>query len=374
MSRPDAAGRIVASLGRSTAARWFRAPGRVNLIGEHTDYNAGLALPMAIDRDCVIAATPSGTVRVRSLDTDGSVEVPADGSAAVDDVAPGWGRQVAAVVQELAALGRPAVGMDAVLASDVLVGSGLSSSAAFEVACAVALAGVAGWEPGPIELAAACRDAEELATGVPCGLMDQLISVAGREGHAQLVDFRSLELRAVPLPAQLAVLVVHSGQERALADSAYADRRRACEALARAFGVPSLREATAEQVADEPLARHVVTENVRVLEAVEALQGGDLVRFGALLDASHASLRDDYRVSTPELDCLVEALVDAGALGARLTGAGFGGSVMAACESPAVERTAEAATERYRRATGLAAHAFLCRSVDGAGPRPAPSG
>ena len=285
---------------------------------------------------------------------------------------PSWGRYVAAVVHELAALGRPPVGMDAVLASDVPVGSGLSSSAALEVACAVTLAGMADWKPTPVSLAAACRDAEELASGVPCGIMDQLISLAGRKGHAQLIDCRSLELRPVPLPERLRVLVVYSGQRRALDESAYAERRRSCEELARRLGVSALRDASTTEVADEPLGRHVVSENERVLEAAQALEGNDLARLGQLLNASHASLRDDFGVSTPELDMLVEALVESGAFGARLTGAGFGGSVVAVCDMAVVEGVGKAATSRYRELTGLEPQAFVCRAVEGAGPLDAP--
>ena len=187
-------------LERAADARWFRAPGRVNLIGDHTDYNDGFVLPLAIDRWCVVAAREASAVRVRSLDVGETVDVAADGSTEPEAVAPGFGRYVAAVVRELAALGRPPVGLDAVLASDVPLGSGLSSSAALEVACAVALAGVAEWEPDPIELARACRAAEELATGVAGGIMDQLVSISGRADRALLIDCRSLELRARAAP------------------------------------------------------------------------------------------------------------------------------------------------------------------------------
>lgn len=329
---------------------WVRAPGRVNLIGEHTDYNEGFVLPIAIDRDCVIAARPAETVRVESLELVDASEL------------------IAAIVDELAALGRPAVGMDAVVASDVPIGAGLSSSAAFEVACAVALCEVAGWRAEPAALATACRNAEELATGVPCGLMDQLAVICGRQGCALLIDCRSLETKAVPIPDDARILVVHSGQERTLAASAYGERRRACDQLAVELGLASLRDATPEQVADEPLGRHVVSENGRVLDAVEALERGDLERLGALMSASHVSLRDDYRVSTPELDTLVETLVDAGALGARLTGAGFGGAVVAVCQADAVTSVGETATARYRELTGREPRAFTCHAVDGAGP------
>jgi galactokinase len=373
VSPSAAARRVAAELALPRASRWFRAPGRVNLVGDHTDYNDGFVLPMAIDRECIVAVEPSDAVRVRSLEVGETVELPADGSADIASMTPSWGRYVAAVVRELAELGRPPVGMDAVLASDVPAGSGLSSSAALEVACSVALAGVAEWASTPVSLAAACQSAEELATGVPCGIMDQLISIAGREDCVQLIDCRSLELRAIPLPPMLSVVAVYSGQRRALAESAYAERRNACEALARTLGVRALRDAALEDVADQPFGRHVVTENERVLEAARALENGDLARLGALLNESHASLRDDFRVSTHELDVLVEALVEAGALGARLTGAGFGGSVVAVCDDASARAIAEAATARYRDVTGLEPKAFVCRAVDGAGPMQPPS-
>ena len=364
----DAIGRVAATFDRTVDVQWFRAPGRVNLIGDHTDYNGGFVLPLAIDSACVIAARRSDTVRVRSLDTSGVVELPADGAVDPSSVMPAWGRYVAAVTRELGELGRPAVGMDAVLASDVPVGAGLSSSAALEVVCAVALAALADWDPGALALAEACRRAEEQAVGVPCGIMDQLISVAGRDGHALLIDCRVLQWQAVPLPVGLEIVVVHSGQQRALADTAYGERRRSCEELAHRLGVPFLRDATWEQVADEPVGRHVVSENERVLEAVRALDADDAIRLGSLMSASHASLRDDYGVSTEELDVLVELLVGAGAFGARLTGAGFGGAVVAVCERGAAQRILDASLPEYRDRTGLEPRAYSCRAVDGAGP------
>ncbi len=364
----DAAARVAAALGEGPGARWFRAPGRVNLIGEHTDYNDGLVLPVAVDRSCVVAARPADAIRVRSLDAGTVVDLEPDGRFDAAQVRPQWGRYVAGVVHELAAVGRPAVGMEAVLASDVPLGAGLSSSAALEVACAVALVALSDWTVTPAALAEACRRAEELATGVPCGIMDQLASVAGVAGHALLVDCRTLDVRPVRLPAGLAVLVVHSGVARSLDASAYAERRRACEELARRLGLPALRDATGSQVADEPLGRHVVSENARVLQASEALEEGDLDRLGHLLGASHASLRDDFRVSTPELDVLVDELVRAGARGARLTGGGFGGCVVAVCDETEADAIARLATSGYADRTGLDPTPFRCRAVDGAGP------
>jgi galactokinase len=396
----EAAARIAAVLD-GKQRRWFRAPGRVNLIGEHTDYNEGFVLPLAIDRACVLAAVGGSdpgqglqgaadvgapalsakghaearhvrglapaTVRVRSLDADGTVEIPADGSTDPRDVTPAWGRYVAGIVRELAARGRPATGLDAVLASDVPLGAGLSSSAALEVAVAFALARLAEWEIGVVDLADACRLAEHVATGVPVGIMDQLVSLAGVENAALLIDCRSLETRPVALPPEIAVLVVHSGVSRALAEGAYAERRRACEELARGLGLQSLRDATEDQVASDPFGRHVVSENRRVLEAVAALGARDLEALGRLLDESHASMRDDFRISTPELDVLVEELREAGAYGARLTGGGFGGCAVALCARDRVGEIAEAATERYRTATRREPRAFVCRAVAGAG-------
>jgi galactokinase len=329
--------------------RTFWAPGRVNLIGEHTDYSGGLVLPVALDLGVTLRVTRvGGPLRVTSSDGDAQ-------------------RYAEAVAAELAARGFPVTGLEATITTTLPIGAGLSSSAALGVALGLALTAVPGEALRGLELAEVAQHAETRATGVPCGIMDQLVAVAGREGCALFVDCRSLETRTVPLPASLGLLVVHSGQARALADSAYSERRRACEELARRLGLPALRDATAEQVADEPLGRHVVSENARVLAAACALEEGDLAGLGALLSESHASLRDDFRVSTPELDELVRALVAAGAHGARLTGAGFGGSVVAACDVADAERVAEVACAGYRERTGLDARAFVCRAVDGAG-------
>ena len=367
MSGAGARDRVAAALPPGEEARWFRAPGRVNLIGEHTDYNEGLVLPFAVDRSCVVAARPAASVRIRSLDSGDAVEIPADGSADAAGIRPAWGRYVGGVVRELAALGRAHVGIDAVLASDVPLGAGLSSSAALEVAVATALCDAAGLQPGPLELAEACRRAEEVATGVPCGIMDQLTSVCGVEGHALLVDCRSLELRQLALPPALGVLVVHSGTSRALDASGYADRRRECELLARRLGLRALRDAAWDEVADEPLGRHVVSENARVLEAASALERGDPELLGRLTSESHASLRDDFRVSTPELDALVEELERAGALGARLMGGGFGGCAVAVCEASRAGDVAWEATAAYAARTGREPWALQPRAVAGAG-------
>src|SRR5579862_7792411 len=324
LSRVDA---LRAALGEPGGAiRFARAPGRVNLIGDHTDYQAGLCLPIAIDRDVLVGFRPRADdrVRVRSLDLDASVELPT-----ADEVAP-WARAVAATLAVLAArTGRVVPGFDAAITSTVPIGSGLSSSAAFEVALAIAATTVAEVALAPGDLALAAQEIEQRASGVPCGVMDQLASVAGRRDHALLLDCRSLAITPVRIPADLGVLVVHSGIERRLEGSAYAERRAACEAAAARVGVAALRDATIEQVADDPIARHVVSENARVRAFVDALAADDATTAGALMLASHRSLRDDFHVSTPGLDLLVDLSVDAGALGARLTGAGFGGCIVA---------------------------------------------
>lgn len=344
----------------------FRAPGRVNLIGDHTDYNEGFVLPFAIELECVVSASPAETVRVRSAQFEEEVEIAADGTADPRAL-EGWGRYVAGVVRVLAEEGRPPAGIDATVASTVPAGSGLSSSAALEVSLALALCDAAAFELPPLELARACRRAEQAATGVPSGIMDQLTSIAGRAGCALLIDCRDLSIRAIPLPPELAVIVVHSGLPRELAGSAYANRRAACEAAAARLGVPALRDARSEQVADDPRARHVVSENARVLAAAEALAAADLATLGRLVRESHASMRDDFEISTPELDLLAAALEEAGALGARLTGGGFGGCVVALARSDEADEVARTAAARYRARTGLEPTVFHCRAVDGAG-------
>ena len=291
----------------------------------------------------------------------------ADGSDEPRGVVPPWGRYVAGVAHVLAERGRPPCGIQATLASSVPRGAGLSSSAALEVACALALCEVAGFALPAEEVALACQRSEHLATGVPSGIMDQLASLRGREGSALLLDCRSLAVQDVPLPLGLALLVVDSGVPRTLAATAYAERRAASEAIAARLGLRSLRDATLDDVRDEPLARHVVTENERVHATARALVDEDLDALGDLFAASHASLRDDYGASTPELDALVEALVGAGAVGARLTGAGFGGSVVALVASERAAAVAADATARYREATGRRPGSFVCRAVAGAG-------
>jgi galactokinase len=267
----------------------------------------------------------------------------------------------------LAELGRPPVGADLEISSTLPVGAGLSSSAAFEVACALALCDVADFELAPDDLAHASQRAEHLATGVPCGIQDQMASVRGRADHAVFLDCRSLELRHIAIPSETRVIVVHSGVPRMLEASPYAQRRAESEAVARALGLRVLRDATLEQVRDIPRGRHAVTEIERVQEYARALQEGDVDALGPLMLASHASSRDDMEVSIPELDELVDCLVEAGAHGARLTGAGFGGCVVALAPARAAEEVAARATAQYRVRTDRQPTAWIVHAADGGG-------
>ena len=307
-----------------------QAPGRVNLIGDHTDYTGGYALPMAVDRYTVVELTRGGdAVELRS-DVEADVAVVPIDTVDPSDVAPGWARYVAGVV----AVVRPTAGGRGTVTTTLPVGAGLSSSAALEVAVALAL----GFQGPPLELALACQRAEHLASGVPSGVMDQLASAAGVADHALLIDCQSYEVTPVPLPEGVEIVVLDSGQARTLVGSPYAERRADCEAAAAIVG--PLRQASVadvERIADDRLrrrARHVVTENARVLAFADALGAGDLDGAGTLMVESHHSLRDDFDVSTPALDALVEKLLgQPGVHGARLTGAGFGGCVVALADA-----------------------------------------
>ena len=351
----------------------FVAPGRVNLMGDHTDYNAGFVLPFALDRACTVVTSPASdppvggpTVTARSQELAGTVTIAADGSADPRTVDPVWGRFVAGVVRVLTDDGIAVPGIDLAVTSTVPPGSGLTSSSALSVALTLALADAADARLDPLGIARLALAGEVAATGVPGGLMDQLASLFGQAGHALLVDCRSNEVTPVPISPGVAVLVVHSGVPRTLAGTAYAARRAECEGIASRLGVETLRDATSAQVYREPRARHVVSENARVLETAAALPDGDLAVLGPLLLASHASLRDDYEVSIPELDLLVEVLVECGAAGARLTGAGFGGCVVALAQRNHADDVVAKAALRYRAATGIEPLAFVARAVDGA--------
>jgi len=351
-----------------------RAPGRVNLIGEHTDYNDGFVLPMAIDREVRIALRPRGDRRVvlHSLDFGETREIDFDDVA---EHAGGWMEYVQGVAW---ALGErtPLCGWEGVTAGDVPIGAGLSSSAALELAAARAFATVCAMPWDAREMALLGQRAENAWVGVNCGIMDQMISAAGEAGHALLIDCRSLEARAVPLPPGTAVVVLDTATRRGLVDSAYNERRAMCEAAARFFGVPALRDVSradfeAREGAMEPVmrsrARHVVTENDRTLRAAEALEAGDAPLVGRLMNEGHASLRDDFQVSRHELDAIVGlAQAHPACHGARMTGAGFGGCAVALVRADSAEDLARTVATSYEEMTGLTPAAYVCTATDGA--------
>ena len=346
------------------------APGRVNLIGEHTDYSGGLVLPIAIQYGIRLAVVRGD--REIALESEGygrAETVAADGSG---PRARGWARYAQAVAAELADAGRPAIGLTGAISSDLPPGAGLSSSAALEVALALALCTVADFELEPLELALLCQRAELRAVGVPCGILDQAACLLGSAERAILLDCDSLEHRLIRVPDDAALLIVDSGVPRSLENTAYAERRGELEHALRLVGAARSTEVetgAADGLDDVPKRRlrHVVTENERVRRFAAALEAGDLAAAGVLLRESHASLRDDYEVSIPELDLLVELAIDAGALGARLLGGGFGGSVLVLAHAQQVEEVGRATAALYRGRTGTGGDALLVRASPGAG-------
>ncbi len=352
-----------------------RAPGRVNLIGEHTDYNDGFVLPMTIDRAIWIALRPrdDGEVHAHALDFDEKTSFALDGLERSD---AGWAEYLKGVAWSLQEADYGLRGWEGVFAGDVPRGAGLSSSAALELATARAFAAVSDlpWDPKP--MARLCQRAENDWVGMRCGIMDQMISAAGRADHALLIDCRSLETEAVPLPPGTVVVVLDTATRRGLVDSVYNERRARCEAAAEALGVQALRDVSVEQLdihaaeLDEITrrrARHVVTENARTLQAVEAMRQGDAAGMGRLMNASHASLRDDFEVSSEELDAMVACARGEGSCnGARMTGAGFGGCALALVDADAADTFAEAVVVCYREKTGIVPSVYVCKATEGA--------
>jgi galactokinase len=352
------------------------APGRVNLIGEHTDYNAGFVLPLAIERGLRIAVSRRpGTTAVFSSDRSGPV-VEIDLASCPSPGRGDWGRYAEGVIAGCRRLGWTIPGFEARITADLPAGGGLSSSAALEVGVATALEAVCGRTLDPIEKALLCQRAEHEFAGVPCGIMDQFAVTMARPGHALLIDCRSLDVRHVPLGDEVAVLVIDSGVSHALADGGYAARRRECEAAARLIGRPSLRDVSSAEWPDvahrlpEPerrRARHVVTENDRVASFSAAARAGDWQTAGRLMGESHASLRDDFEVSCRELDLICVAVGGLeGVYGCRMTGGGFGGSAVALVESSRADEVLAAARTVCGRTLDYEPGAFLTRAAAGA--------
>jgi galactokinase len=362
------------------------APGRVNLLGEHVDYNGGPVLPVAIDREIRIAAAPSDNrlVHLTALDLGQSVSFNLDQLEGKKDIQnnplPGWALYPAGVAWTLQNHGYKLAGLEAAYTSNVPIGAGLSSSAAVEVAFATLWRELGGWTSDQMTIARICQEAENKYVGVNCGLMDQFASAHGVEGHALYFDTRTLDWRAVPLQKGAVVIIADSKVRRSLANSAYNERRASCEEAVRILsqvlpGITMLRDVSpaqfyqyAEQLPPvvRMRAQHVVEECARVDEAIMLLEGGDAAGFGKLMFAGHASLRDLYEVSVPELDTLVDAASRLpGCLGARLTGAGFGGCTVNLVEEAHAENFIQGLKAEYKTATGKIAEVYLCRASMG---------
>jgi galactokinase len=364
--------------GRATAI--VRAPGRVNLIGEHTDYNDGFVLPAAIERDVLMAAAPRGDSMLRVFTTDFDRSAMFDLERLQPNAEEPWANYVAGVGWALRRAGHAVSGANLGLQSTIPHGSGLSSSAALELASALAFQGLFGLNVERPALAKLCQRAENEFVGMPCGIMDQFIAALGKEGQALLLDCRSLEYEYVPVSAA-SLVIAHSGVRRELVGSEYRDRRAQCESAAAKLasvlpGVRALRDVSSADLerhaqvlspVELRRARHVVGEDERTLQAAQALKRQDLEGFGRLMVASHNSLRDDYEVSCPELDILVElALAIPGVYGSRMTGGGFGGCTITVARPDAAEAVAPELAGRYREKTGIEPLVFVSGAAAGA--------
>jgi galactokinase len=368
----------VTDVGESDGSWW--APGRVNLIGEHTDYNDGFVLPLALGQGVVATARvrDDDVLRVRSAQQQETVEL------RLADIAPGavpgWSAYVAGVGWALRERGHDIPGIDVLVDGDVPVGAGLSSSAALECAVALAWNDLAGLGLSRNELAAVARSAENDVVGAPTGVMDQMASLCAREGHLVFLDTRSLHVEQVPFdlaPVGLALLVIDTRAPHANVDGQYAERHESCFTAAKLLGVHALRDVSAGEL-DDALARldddllrrrvrHVVTENARVLEVVDVLLSGNDPRdIGPVLTASHASMRDDFEITVAQVDTAVAAALEAGAYGARMTGGGFGGCVLALVDADRVDAVTAALERAYRDQGFDSPAAFVTEAHDGA--------
>jgi len=379
----SAAAQFAATYGH--ALRWIAAaPGRVNIIGEHTDYNDGFVLPMAIERYTVIAAAPSvpGSSRVRLCSAESKGQpVVVDLSKPLQPLAKGsWANYPVGVMAGFWERGVHFDGFDALIQSTVPMGGGLSSSAALEVAMATLLEIITGQTLDPVEKALLCQRAEHQYAGVPCGIMDQFISVMGKKNHLLLLDCRSRQTELVPMndPA-VALLVTNTNVKHELGSGEYAKRRAQCEAAAKFLGVSSLRDASANALDDAAKrmddvvcrrARHVIGEIARTTQAARKIRASDWTAVGQLMYASHVSLRDDYEVSCPELDAVVEIArsigVPGGVYGSRMTGGGFGGCTVTLVKADAVDSILKTIGDAYQKKTGIEATSFVSRPAAGA--------
>ena len=359
---------------------FFQAPGRVNLIGEHTDYNDGFVLPCAIDYQAMIAATPRDDhkVVVTAHSFGGQVSEFELSESIEHSNKAFWSNYVRGVAQVLQQKGYPLKGANLAIIGNVPQGAGLSSSACLEVVTGLTLTRLSGHDLSLKELALIAQQAENEFVGCNCGIMDQMVSACGDEGHAMLLDCRSLDTRLVSIPKGAAVIIINSNVKRGLVDSEYNTRRQQCEAAATHFGVKALRDINLAQLdaAKDELdemtyrrARHVITENSRTETAAEALSVGDLVKMGELMAESHASMRDDFEITVPAIDAIVDIVksVIGTEGGVRMTGGGFGGCVVALAPEALVDAVKQAVSEQYpARANGLVADIYVCKASKGA--------
>jgi len=365
-----------------TEPRVFRAPGRVNLIGEHTDYNDGFVMPAALGFECRVAAAARADRKLVIHSENFSETCSVDLLPGEPPRAGNWCDYPVGVAVMLGRAGFNVPGANLLIRSDVPLGAGLSSSAAIEVATACALLGIAGQSADRRPLAQICQRAEHEYPGVRCGIMDPFIALHGLAGHALLLDCRSLDFERLPLPAEVSIVICNTLVRHELASGEYNRRRADCEEAvrllaARVPGMRALRDVTPEQLEAHPSllpervarrARHVVTENARAQHAAAALRAGDIARFGRLMFESHASLRDDYEVSCRELDVMVQAAAaQPGVYGARMTGGGFGGCTVNLVESRRAAEFTEAASGAYLQATGIRPEIYACYTADAAG-------
>jgi len=352
-----------------------RAPGRVNLIGEHTDYNDGFVLPMAINRAVYIALRPRQDMRIiiRSLEQSHITDFALDD---IEHTNEGWSEYVKGMAFMLHEAGYRLNGWEGVLSSDVPVGSGLSSSAALEMAVGCAFSALSRFPYDGVEMAKLGQKTENEWVGANTGIMDQMISANGRAGNALLIDCRDLSMQAIPLPEDTAVIIMDTMTRHSHTDSGYNDRRESCERAAAFFGASHLRDVTLNQFIENASeldyitrrrARHIITENQRVLDAAQAMKAGDAATLGTLMIASHDSLRDDFEVTNDALDTMAQiAQTQPGCFGARMTGGGFGGCAVALVEDDAAEAFALAVATQYEEETGLKPQVYICEASNGA--------
>ncbi|MCG9575016.1 galactokinase [Vibrio tubiashii] len=358
----------------------IQAPGRVNLIGEHTDYNDGFVLPCAIDYQTVVAAAKrdDNIVRVVSVDYGNELDEFDISQEIIFQQDKMWSNYIRGVVKYLIARGYEFSGADISVSGNVPQGAGLSSSAALEVVIGQTFKVLYNLEISQAEIALNGQQAENEFVGCNCGIMDQMISAEGKENHAMLLDCRSLETQAVSMPENMSVVIINSNKKRGLVDSEYNTRREQCEEAARIFGVKALRDVTIEQFnakaseLDELVAkraRHVISENDRTVEAADALRNHDMKRIGELMAQSHASMRDDFEITVKEIDTLVEIVkqVIGEQGGVRMTGGGFGGCIVAVVPPELVEPVKAAVAAQYQAATGLKESIYVCQAKHGAG-------